>query len=123
MAYKKADLEKQSLDAIRKHKLVFIEEVVAYLPCDKTTFYAHKLNESNSIKEALEGMKIDLKAGLRKKWYANENATTQVALYKIIGSDDEADRLNGSRQKIEQTVDMKIEGELELKMNKIYGED
>jgi len=56
--YNTDDLEKQSLEAIRKHKLMFIEHLVAYLPCDKTTFYAHKLNESNAIAQALLKNKI-----------------------------------------------------------------
>jgi len=43
MAYKTEELEKKSLEAIDKHKLFFIEDVVAFLPCDKTTFYNHKL--------------------------------------------------------------------------------
>ena len=43
MAYKTEELEIKSLEAIEKHKLFFIEDVVAFLPCTKTTFYEHKL--------------------------------------------------------------------------------
>ena len=103
MAYDTLQLEKKALSAIKRHKLVFVEEVVSYLPCSKSTFYSQKLDESDAIKDALEKCRIQTKAGLRKKWYEGDNATTQVALYKIIGSDDEADRLNGSRQKHELT--------------------
>ena len=103
MAYKTAELEKQALTAIKKHKLIFIEEVASFLPCDKTTFYNHKLHEFDTLKSALLANKVNMKAGLRKKWYAGDNATTQIALYKLIGTNEEADRLNG-KQKNETTV-------------------
>jgi hypothetical protein len=52
--YDTKELERKSLEAIKEHKLMFIEHVVAYLPCSKPTFYEHKLNELNSIKKAIE---------------------------------------------------------------------
>ena len=52
MAYKKNELIKKSLEAIKKHNLYFIEDVVAYLLCGKTTFFKYKLNDVNEIKEA-----------------------------------------------------------------------
>jgi hypothetical protein len=103
MAYDKADLEKKALAAIKRHKLVFVEEVVSYLPCSKPTFYEHKLNESDAVKESIEKNKINRKVGLRDKMYKAENPTAWIALYKLLGSDDEADRLNGSKQKHELT--------------------
>jgi len=101
MAYKTADLEKKALEAIEKHKLFFIEDVVAFMPCDKGTFYNHKLHEFNSIKELLEKNKIEVKAAMRSKWFKSEAPALQIALYKIIGTDDEADRINSQKTKIE----------------------
>jgi uncharacterized membrane-anchored protein len=103
VAYNTKKLEKQSLEAITANNLVFIEEVVSYLPCDKKTFYAHELHESNAIKDALEKNKVDRKGGLREKMYNAENPTAWIALYKLIGTDEEAEKLNGSKQKIENT--------------------
>jgi hypothetical protein len=37
MAYDKQDLITKSLAAIKKHKLIFIDEVVSYLPCSVST--------------------------------------------------------------------------------------
>ena len=93
MAYKTEELEKKSLEAIDKHKLFFIEDVVAFLPCTKTTFYDHKLHESNAIKEALEKNKVEIKTSMRSKWYKSENPTLQMGLYKLIGTPEEAERL------------------------------
>ena len=41
---------------------------------------------------------------MRKKWGDSDHPTLQVALYKIISSDEEAHRLNGSRQEIDHTT-------------------
>jgi hypothetical protein len=110
MAYDTKELERQSLEAITKYKLIWIEEVVSYLPCSKPTFYEHKLNELNSIKEAVQKNRDDLKVGLRKKWYESDNATTQIALYKLIGTDDESDRINSQKQKVEHSGEIQITG-------------
>lgn len=104
MAYKKADLEKQALAAIKEHNLMFVTDVPAYLPCSTKTFYNYSLQELQSIKEALEANRIKTKNGLRAKWYKSNNATTQIALYKLIGNEDEAHRLNGSKQQIDHTT-------------------
>jgi len=47
--------------------------------------------------------KEKIKHGLRTKWYNSDNATCQVALYKLLGTDDECHRLNGSKQEIDHT--------------------
>jgi hypothetical protein len=98
MAYKTDELEKQALEAIEKHKLFFIEDIVAYLPCDKTTFYAHKLHESNSIKDALLEVKTNLKVSMRSKWFRSENATLQLALMKLLSNAEELRKLSMQHQ-------------------------
>jgi len=108
MAYKKEDLEKQALAAIEKHNLMFVSDVTAYLPCSSSTFYAKNLEKSEAIKESLEQNRIKTKNGMRAKWYKSESATLQIALYKLIGTDEEAHRLNGSRQEIKhEGIDLK----------------
>ena len=108
MAYKKADLEKQSLKAIKDNNLMFVTDVPAYLPCSTATFYNKELEKVEAIKQALEQNRVKTKNGLRAKWYKSDNATVQIALYKLIGTDEEAQRLNGSRQQIEHSFNDKI---------------
>lgn len=105
MAYKKADLERQALAAIKEHNLMFVTDVPTYLPCSVATFYNKKLEELESIKDALERNRVKVKNGLRAKWYKSDNPTVQIALYKLIGTEDEAHRLNGSRQEHRHAVD------------------
>ena len=111
MAYKTEELEKKSLEAIEKHKLFVIEDVVAFLPCTKPTFYEHKLNESNAIKEALEKNKVEIKTSMRSKWYKSENPTLQMGLYKLIGTPEEAERLGTT---LKHQVSGKMDNSLEI---------
>jgi len=94
MAYKYKELEKQSVDAIEKHKLFFIADVTSYLPCDYSTFYNLKLHESDIIKAALLKVKTDIKVSMRSKWYKSENPTLQMGLMKLISTDEELKKLS-----------------------------
>jgi len=99
MAYNKEDLYNKVLEVIKKHNPIFIEEIVSYMPCDKTTFYRYfpiNSNEYNDIKSELEDNIVNVKGKLRKKWQDSENATLQMGLMKLISSDEERRRLSQS---------------------------
>ena len=53
-------------------------------------------DKNDILKQALENNKKIIKRGLRNKWYQNDNATTQVALYKLLADEDELSRLNNN---------------------------
>lgn len=92
MAYNKIKIFEQSKFVIKKHRLFFIEDVVAYLPCSKPTFYEFfppESNELNILKELLETNKIEIKVEIRQKLLKGEKAAELIALYKLICSDDE----------------------------------
>jgi hypothetical protein len=100
MAYDRTKIYQQALDLIEKKKLFFIEDVVCLLPCDKTTFYRFfevESNEYNTIKEGLDKNKIEVKNGLRNKWYNGNNPLTQMALYKLIGTEEEYHRIASTK--------------------------
>jgi hypothetical protein len=100
MAYNRVKIYEQALELIEKKKLFFIEDVVTLLPCNKTTFYEFfqvESNELNTIKEALDKNKIDIKNGLRNKWYNGNNPLTQMALYKLIGTEEEYHRIASTK--------------------------
>ncbi len=118
MAYNTNELEQQALEAIKEHGLVFIEEVVSFLPCDKKTFYNHNLHEFHSIKEAIEYNKVSKKAKLRKNWEHSENATLNISLYKLLANEEELMRL--SVQKIHQET--KQETKHSIDFNKLTDE-
>jgi hypothetical protein len=92
MAYKTEDLLQKAMEAIEKNKLFFIEDIIAYLPCAKPTFYEHFPNDSNDYKrmfDALEKNRVELKVSMRLKWYKSDAPALQMALYKIIASSEE----------------------------------
>lgn len=100
MAYDRKKIYQQALELIEKKKLFFIEDVVTLLPCDKTTFYRFfqvESNEYNTIKELLDKNKIEIKNGLRNKWYNGNNPLTQMALYKLIGTEEEYHRIASTK--------------------------
>jgi hypothetical protein len=100
MAYNKIKIYEQAVELIEKKKLFFIEDVVCLLPCRKSTFYdlfPIDSNEMDTIKELLEKNKIDVKNGLRNKWYNGNNPLTQMALYKLIGTEEEYHRIASTK--------------------------
>lgn len=92
MAHDRAKVFERAKKATIDEKLIFVEEVVSYSGVSKATFYemfplgSDGLNE---IKEIIDRNKDNIKAGLRKKWYENDNATTQIALYKLTSRAEE----------------------------------
>lgn len=105
MSHDKERLERQALDVITKNKLVFIHEIASFMGIAKQTFYNHGLGDLDTIKDAIEKNREQIKAGLRKKWYDSENATVQIALYRLTSTDEEITKLNS--QKIEHSGEVK----------------
>jgi len=99
MAYDKAKLYEQAKEVIEKNNLFFIEDIVAFIPCDKTTFYRLfpvECNEYNDLKERLDQNKIKTKSGIRAKLWKSEKAAELLALYRLIATPEEHQKLNQS---------------------------
>lgn len=97
MAYDKDNLYEQARKAIIDNELFFIEDIVAFIPCSKPTFYEHfpiDSNELNNLKELLEQNKITVKSAIRKKLFKSEKASELLALYRLICTKEEHQLLN-----------------------------
>jgi len=108
MAYDKKKILKDALELIEKHHLIFIDDVTSLLPIHRDTFYNFfpvKSDEYDTIKRLLDKNRISMKSNMRKKWYQSDNATLQVALMKLIATDDEAARLSGTPREQKQDKD------------------
>jgi len=104
MAYDRKKIFEQAKEVTVKNKLFFIEDIVAFLPISKTTFYEYfpiESNETNELKELLEEQRITIKTSMRSKWYKSENATLQVSLMKLICTDDERKKLSMTHNVLE----------------------
>lgn len=117
MAYNQKKIYEQAAEAINKNNLFFIEDVVAFLPCDKTTFYRFfpvGCNEYNTLKNMLEQNKIKTKSSIRAKLYKSEKAAELLALYRLICTPEEHRLLN------QQYIEQKQESTILFKETKTY---
>ena len=109
MAYKTEDLLATAIEAIKKNRLIFIEDIIAYLPCSKPTFYEHFPNESDTYKkmtDLLDQNRTELKVSMRSKWYKSNSPALQMALMKLLSNETELRKL--SMQAVEQKTDTTI---------------
>lgn len=103
MAYSRKKLYEQAMQVIEERNLFFIEDVVAFLPCEKSTFYAKfppNSDEMNAVKRALETNKVRTKSAIRHRLYNMDNPTAQIALYRMIATQEERDAISMNRTDI-----------------------
>ncbi len=126
MAYDKDKIYKQAEKAIKKNNLLFIEDIVAFIPCSKPTFYdlfPTESNEFNILKELLDQNRINTKVGLRKKWNDSDNATLSLALYKLTGTTEERKRLSQTHHDVTTQGEKLKDNKVEVVVRKYSDED
>ena len=104
MEARKAEIYKQAIEMAEKKKCFFIDQLVSFLPIARTSFYEYFPIDSdrmNTIKGILDKNKVEVKSAMYNKWFKSDNATLQIALMKLIASEEEAHRLNGTSMKVE----------------------
>ena len=97
MAYKKKEIYNQAIEAITKNNLFFIEDIVAWLPISKPTFYEFfplESNELNNLKNLLNINKTKTKSAIRAKLFKSDKAGELLALYRLICTPEEHRLLN-----------------------------
>lgn len=102
MAYDKKKIFEQAKEAIVKNKLFFIDDIIAYLPCSRSTFYEWEMEKSDELKELLNQNRTTLKVSLRSKWYTSNAPALQMALMKLIASPEELRKLSMTHTAIEE---------------------
>ena len=97
MAYNRKKIFEQAKEMIVKHKLFFVDDIVAFLPCSKSSFYEFYpdgSDELDELKELLNVNRTTLKVSMRSKWYTSNAPALQMALMKLICSDEERKKLS-----------------------------
>lgn len=105
MAYDKKKIFEQAKEAIKANNLFFIEDIVAWLPCSKPTFYELfpiESNDFNELREMIEQNKIKTKSAIRAKLFKGEKAAELLSLYRLICTNEERQMLN--QQYIDHTT-------------------
>lgn len=99
MAVSIKKLEESALKILEKNRdIYFFTDLAMELGYNRQYLYevGFSPDKNDTLKEALDNNKKYIKRGLRNKWYKNDNATTQVALYKLLADDDELAKLNNN---------------------------
>ena len=98
MAYDKEKIYKQAQKLIVEKKLIFMTEVYALLPMTHATFYVwfpEKSEQLETLKALIEANKTNLKMKLREKMFKEGKSADNIVLYKLAGTKEERDILNG----------------------------
>jgi len=97
MAYDRVKIFEQAKEMIVKHKLFFVEDIIAFIPCSKQTFYDFfpvESDELDTLKTLLEQNRVTLKVSMRSKWYTSNAPALQMALMKLIATPEELKKLS-----------------------------
>lgn len=93
MAYNKEQIIEECLRVITKEKLTFFSDLTIYVEPALSTLYEWELEKSDVIKNALAKNRLASKKKMRCKWEDSDNATLQIAAYKLIADKDEIEAL------------------------------
>ena len=103
MAYSRKRLYEQAMQVIEERNLFFIEDLVAFLPCDRATFYRkfpQGCDECDNIKSGLETNRGRTKSARRHRLFNMDNPTAQIALYRMIATPEERDAISTTKTDI-----------------------
>jgi hypothetical protein len=81
---------KEIIKILEVEKIFTFKDIfVFYKGCSRSTAYANELDKSDELKEALDMNKRRGVQSLIDKWIDSENATLQIAAFKIIAEPEE----------------------------------
>jgi hypothetical protein len=87
--------ETELIETIHKHQWMRWAHIDwASLSFSRKTAYNYNLHELHTIKEAFEQNRSKATNYLLQKWIKSDNATLQIAAFKIIAETDDHKRLN-----------------------------
>ena len=114
MQYDRNELIKRALKIIPEEECVTMEETWLMLGISKQTAYNHGLDQLDEIKAAVHEQKIKRKRKLRRNWVNSDNATLQIAEFKLCSDDEELARLN--TQKVNADIAVTGKGRVIMEM-------
>ncbi len=104
--YNTKELFEKAKELIPKHKLIFVEDVIALIGISKSRFYeliTGTSDEMDELRDLFDKNKIELKVSMRKKWFDSDNATLQMGLYKLLSTTEEHKKLQQTYSETENT--------------------
>jgi len=106
MAKTKDQHEKDIVEVIKEKKICRISHIFGfYTDIKSSQFYNLKLEESDKIKEAIHQNRAKGTGYLLNKWISSDNATLQIAAYRLICTPEERQMLNQQYIEMKQIQD------------------
>jgi hypothetical protein len=91
--YNKEEILEKCIEVIREEKLTFFNDLTIYVEPTMATLYEWEFEKSERIKSELAKNKLRSKKKMRCKWEESDNATLQIAAYKLIAEKEEIEAL------------------------------
>lgn len=95
--YNKEQIQDKCIKVIIAEQLTFFTDLANYIEPALSTLYEWELEKSEAIKNELYKNKLAAKRKMRKKWEDSDNATLQIAAYKLIADQEEVEALTISK--------------------------
>lgn len=97
MKFNKDEILELAKQIIQDNEMtIFIQDVIALLPCSMSTFYSMYPENSEGL-DILKGMlvvnRVNVKMKMRAKWEKSESPALQMALYKLMSDTEELKKL------------------------------
>ena len=106
MAKTKEQHEKDIVEVIKAKKICRISHIFGfYTDIKSSQFYNLKLEKSDNIKEAIHQNRAKGTGYLLNKWISSDNATLQIAAYRLICTPEERQLLNQQYIEMKQIQD------------------
>jgi hypothetical protein len=115
MAYDRDKILNKCIEAIKKNKLVFFDEISQYVEPTRSCLYQWEFEKLDVIKEALEDNRVAHKSIMRNRWIQSDQPTLQIAAYKLMASDEEFERL--TLQQINSNNNTTLSGGITLEID------
>ena len=93
------------LDVIKDNKIAFLDHAFAFTSFSRSTAYNNGLDKMDDIKDALRKNRVKAKTYMLNKWIKSDNATLQLAAYRLCADPEEHQKLN------QQYIDHTSKGE------------
>src|SRR5690554_8023197 len=82
------------LDVIKDNKIAFLDHAFAFTSFSRSTAYNNGLDKMDDIKDALRKNRVKAKTYMLNKWIKSDNATLQLAAYRLCADPEEHQKLN-----------------------------
>lgn len=99
--YNQEEILAKCLQVIKDEKLTFFNDLAIYVEPTMATLYLWEFEKLETIKSELAKNRLSSKKKMRKKWEDSDNATLQIAAYRLIAEKEEIEALTIS--KVDQT--------------------